>query len=332
MLLIILGAGASFDSIHPRMNPKPYASLGNKGRPPLAKDLFNPREDYQGILNSYPKAKLVVPEIRRRLASNEDMESILQSIYSSPYMGRKEAISSIRYYLRALLRNTSGTWYANSDGLTNYHNLVDFILNFTGNQDVYIVSFNYDEMLEGALTDVVGLKFNKIDDYINNKKIKLIKPHGSIRWVQKFNPKSGLGNWISHAIENVDEIDLLDEYSIDDSGVPINGYPLISVPVLDKTDFSCPPSHLKVLESALPDITHLLTIGWRGREKHFTSRFLSSLNPVNLHSVGSSEVSARETVENLKLAGVRNKGFVAYPLKGFSDFVYEERWIKSFLG
>lgn len=332
MLLVVLGAGASFDSIDVKINPRPFEVLGARGRPPLSKDLFNPRQDYQNLLKDLPKAKIVVPEIRRRLASGEDIEEVLQSINGSVYAGRKEAISSIRYYLRHLLKDTSVKWINNSDGLTNYHVFVDFIRNFTGSQEVYIVSFNYDEMIEKALEDILDLPFLSLDDYVNDKKYKLIKPHGSIGWVQEATMKSSPGSWTHKVIEDIGEINLLEKYRIDSSNVPINGYPLISIPILSRAEFSCPKQHLKSLEGFLPKVTHLLTIGWRGREQHFISTYLKKLKPVKLGAVSSNEASARETVGNLTDVGVKNSGSIAYPLNGFSDFVYEERFIKSFLG
>jgi hypothetical protein len=44
------------------------------------------------------------------------------------------------------------------------------------------VTFNYDTMLEQAISQVLGLALNTIDAYFSHPYYAIIKPHGSINW------------------------------------------------------------------------------------------------------------------------------------------------------
>ena len=60
MLLIITGAGASWDSV-------PGAKSGDRYRPPLAKSLFDQKPDYVELLNDFPHAAPIVSRVRMAL-------------------------------------------------------------------------------------------------------------------------------------------------------------------------------------------------------------------------------------------------------------------------
>jgi len=68
-------------------------------------------------------------------------------------------------------------------GVTNYHTLLDQIetLPRVPGEPVCLVTFNYDTLLEQAITDTLNFRFNKITDYVAYE-YKVIKLHGSINW------------------------------------------------------------------------------------------------------------------------------------------------------
>ena len=71
-------------------------------------------------------------------------------------------------------------------GVTNYKTLLEEVRHWrlTSGEDVCIVTFNYDTMIEEAL-EVVGLKIREIPDYIAHPNYKLFKVHGSVQWVRE---------------------------------------------------------------------------------------------------------------------------------------------------
>src|SRR5829696_8673118 len=68
---------------------------------------------------------------------------------------------------------------------TNYITLLDQIQQWRAPEEkVCIVTFNYDLMLEAALS-TVGVIIRSLDDYIVSDKYKLIKLHGSVNWARE---------------------------------------------------------------------------------------------------------------------------------------------------
>src|SRR5882724_6039061 len=104
MLMVIFGAGASFDS-------SPYFAPGsNVGlRPPLANDLFGERYflQYQSI---FPDCIPVVPHLMpRNGASIEDaLQRLRNGAATDPR--RHTQLASIRYYLRQLFDSLVPQW------------------------------------------------------------------------------------------------------------------------------------------------------------------------------------------------------------------------------
>jgi hypothetical protein len=45
--------------------------------------------------------------------------------------------------------------------------------------------------------------------------------------------------------------------------------PLLAIPTVTTKSFACPEGHLAALRALLPAVTNVLSIGWRGQEKHF---------------------------------------------------------------
>ena len=76
--------------------------------------------------------------------------------------------------------------------------------------------------------------------------------------------------------------------------------PALAVPARSKARFSCPQSHLDTLVGDLPNVTTVVTIGWRGREQHFLDLLATHLSPgTRLLVVAEHETSAMTTVDEV---------------------------------
>lgn len=137
MLLVILGAGASYDS-SPR-NPTPLdrsaspslqplrsflPSDGN--RPPLVGELFDQHRPQFPFIARYPAASAIVGTIQRRI-HEENLEHILGELQleEGSYPDRKLHLMAIRFYLRDFLRDCSERWWESHDSVTVYSEFVD---------------------------------------------------------------------------------------------------------------------------------------------------------------------------------------------------------------
>jgi hypothetical protein len=131
---------------------------------------------------------------------------------------------------------------------------------------VYLVTFNYDTLLEDA-TPVVGLTIAELDHYIlGSPAYKVFKLHGSVNWarVVETKPYRNTNSWLV-AQENIERANGLKITSVfvpirvQPCGLSETGLglvPAIAIPVEKKADFECPESHLNELERALQTSTN----------------------------------------------------------------------------
>ena len=80
MLLVVLGAGASYDSA-PSKHPDESTYRNLMGRPPLANQLFADRPDFGNVMNKYPKVLDIAPRLRH-LQGELSIETVLQGYQS----------------------------------------------------------------------------------------------------------------------------------------------------------------------------------------------------------------------------------------------------------
>src|SRR5436190_22607719 len=98
MLLIVFGAGASFDSA------PSYGPDGLAERPPLANQLFEPRPRFADALEEFSECQALIPYLRHP-QSDVGVEQLLQR-YLEEAPGdpvRHRQLAAIRYYLRSIL-------------------------------------------------------------------------------------------------------------------------------------------------------------------------------------------------------------------------------------
>jgi hypothetical protein len=191
MLMVVFGAGASYDSI-PQLRPGASSKLpahsladavvAEQYRLPLANELFDNRPDFVRAIQRFPKCQAVIPYLRQP-PPGKTVENVLEALQTeaSNYPERIRQLAAIRYYLHFTPWDCGRNWEAASRGVTNYKTLLDQIQRWRKPADqVCLVTFNYDGMLENALPSV-GLYVRELRDYITSEEYKIIKPHGSVK-------------------------------------------------------------------------------------------------------------------------------------------------------
>jgi hypothetical protein len=270
VLLVILGAGASYDSDRNRADFLRDKSL------PLAQDLFSPR--FAGVAARYD----AIQGILRELSDAKNVEQALEKLIneSERYPHRVRQLLGATYYIRHVVDMAQSSWLSGApDHVTNYVYLVEEIEKWRvdSKDSVTFVTFNYDTLLEMAIHAVIGKAFRQVDDYITDP-MPVFKLHGSIDWWQGVQTGGWSGtfaavNWADQMIEAATGIQPTGAFIVRNQKEATNGpvIPALSLPILTKGDeaFACPPSHLDPLKALLPTATKVLVIGWRGAEAHF---------------------------------------------------------------
>ena len=97
MLLVILGAGASYDSVpsRPAPNDAHYNDLPN--RPPLADQLFADRQYFGRVMTKYQECLDIAPRLRH-LRGGASIESVLQ-LYQSEAIEYPERIQQLAWLI-----------------------------------------------------------------------------------------------------------------------------------------------------------------------------------------------------------------------------------------
>jgi len=312
MLLVIFGAGASYDSVlHLPPPPPGYRRDPHEdSRLPLANHLFDDRGLFVAVMDQYTACKPLVNLLRGEIQVEQQLAKFEEQAKTFP--PRRSQLAAIRYYLHNMLWNCQNNWQSYHHGITNYSTFLDAVerWRFTQNEHVCFVTFNYDTMLEASMQDLWGYWFKDFNTYISSPDFKLIKLHGSVDWglclpkVRYRAPAevidaAAFGVDISQEFRKVTRTPVI----LDDGNL---GFPAIAIPVQNKRDFSCPPEHLTALADVLPKVTKIITIGWRATEQHFLKILKSPLtglkNGLDTMIVSGSMKDAEETRNNLGLS------------------------------
>ena len=340
MLLVIFGAGASYDSV-PFLSPAIGAGADEEFRPPLAKDLFGPRQHFLNAMRGFPKMRPIVPWLAQ-MPGVSSVERVLQDLQdeATDYPERHCQLAAVRYYLQLVLWGCDSRWNDLSQGVSNYTTLLDQIRRWRKPQDqVCLVTFNYDRLLEKAMTSV-GMTINSISDYVSHDVFKVIKLHGSVHWAREVDsPVSNLrerNSWdiANELIERVGELKISDRYRLVTEH-PISKaedvvlFPALAIPTESKRDFECPNDHVEVLQDFLPKVSKILVIGWRATEKPFLQMLTQYLKQgVQVFIVAGSVENAREPEGSLRSA--RITGTFSIGPWGFTEFI-RQREADAFL-
>jgi hypothetical protein len=333
VLLVIFGAGASFDSVPSR---PPAQRLDE--RPPLASELFADRTLFTHIMTRFPDFIPLVPALRNP-PNTVSVEGMLQRFQeeANDYPVRHRQLAAIRFYLHVVMLECQGQWHNIAKGITNYAALLDQIGLWRGRggyEQTCLVTFNYDTLLEESLR-FVSLNIGSLPDYIKDDAYKLIKVHGSMNWSRDVSAPGivGIQNKSSmevarELIANAATLELSDMYRIASSnpigtvelqnGTRIPTFPALAIPVETKSTFACPDDHLQVLRDCIPRITKVLIIGWRGVEAHVVEllRGMKQARGISGVIVSGSDAAANEVAVRLQQLDVVWRPFHA----GFTEW------------
>lgn len=322
MLLVVFGAGASYDSAATYPVPKPEVGLGGdylveQSRPPLADRLFENRGWFAEALKLFPTCQPLVTHLRH-LSRDKNLEQVLAT-YLNEAGERPERhcqIMAVRYYLAYIIKNCENQWEGVHKGVTNYRTLLDQIESWRrrNHEAVCLVTFNYDRMLEVACFDI-GLRFEKFEDYITSENYKLFKLHGCVNWGryttirQDSLPHLNASAVANELTERAASLELTDAFTLISQQPPpmpplpdrLAIIPAIAIPIENKDAFECPIEHVEVLKQCLPSTTRMLTIGWRATEGHFLKLLGEGLpRTTNLMVIAGSQKEAMEVGAKLQ--------------------------------
>jgi hypothetical protein len=102
-------------------------------------------------------------------------------------------------------------------------------------------------------------------------------------------------------------------------------FPAIAIRVQTKSTFECPDDHLAAFTAAIPEVTRLLIIGWRGSEQHMASLLHELPRAAQGMVVAGGRPAALETITTLGQLGVScnvhvsESGFSTFLLSGAAD-------------
>lgn len=311
--LIILGAGASYDSA--------YGINDNSLRSPLANNLFD--DQFDPVLMTYTGANNFSSE----LAHTKDIEAFFQAKWENikkhhdPITLSK--IINVQYYLHDLFLRISKKM--GQPKRSNYNTLVNLVHAHTVStgEHVLFVTFNYDLLLEEALCRTLKYQFNSLNDYVNYKdrKLLLFKPHGSCNFIRKLDASIIEHIQSSYNINSVtilsqllhsrnisydlinsklhDDFTLLGRDEIihaSDTQELVMYLPQLLLPFKSKDDFVMPDEHSLLLDHFLSNIDEILVIGWKGTEAKFQQLLHRKLSGkrVSITTVTKGEMSARD--------------------------------------
>ena len=327
MLLVIFGAGASFDSVPhylPGNSPFPI----DKYRPPLANQLFDDRDAFVAIMQRFSDCLPLIPHLRGGVQVEQRLARFQSE--AAKYPARHRQLAAIRYYLHVMLWTCQINWSGQHHGITNYATLLDTIerWRFESGEQVCFVTFNYDTMLEEAMKQVLHFQLDVLPSYVNQTDYKLVKLHGSVNWgrfIQDGFPTPPIDNQ-QQIIKVAADLKISDSYTLVD-GYPMLFqkealvFPALAIPIEKKDCFECPQEHIEVLASIIPRVTKVVTVGWRATEEHFLNMLRKPLTGlatknIDLLIVSGSQDGAQETLKNLSI-GVATDRYGSVPT-GFS--------------
>jgi hypothetical protein len=338
MLTVIFGAGASFDSV-PTYPPGAVVPRGDPlndfFRPPLANELFANRPLFADGIRSFPACQPIVPRLRS--LRGETLEAVLQDLQAKAvnYPRGLQQLAAVRYYLHLTIWQCTAKWREVAEGVTNYKTLLDQIERaHNKDEPVCLVTFNYDTLLEDALSDF-DLPIQAMSDYTKKHPFyRVFKVHGSVNWARmveneiqdqnKTHAWSVAYEWIRRAAE----LRITDNYRlVNELPIAVLGgkpaFPAIAIPVEKDKSFECPPDLIGELKGLLPQTSRLLVIGWRAAEEHFLNLLKTLIKPgVLLHVVAGGLKDAEEAQVRICRVLINSRpSRVSISDQGFTDFI-----------
>lgn len=339
MLMVILGAGASFDSYVSRPPDYPYPE---EYRLPLTNELFADRPAFNKAFRQFDKGQPLIAKLR--YLKSVTLEKVLERVdaESIGYSEGRKQLAAIRYYIQSVISECEVKWGNVHMGATNHKVLFNRIERWRAprNEPVCIVTFNYDRLIEESLS-MFDLLFKEMSHYTQHPNYKVIKLHGSVNWVhpsrlpimniEQLDP-IGIAHYM---IRGIDAASVGFQHFEIQNAIPpphIEHFaylPAIAIPVPAKSSFECPQDHVDFLTRMIPEIDKLVVVGWRGQERHFTELFKLLRKHLAVLIVAGNDKDAEQTQVELEMAGVSGV-YTRYPA-GFSHLIREKHLIDEFL-
>ncbi len=322
--MVILGAGASFDSAHERP-PSTFYDLSD-GRLPLANQLFEQR--YAAFIKRHPAIVPAISRLREGRPVEPELLKIQEEAKTNP--NRAAQVLGIRFYLRDLITSSTHGWLQATHRVTNYARLVNDIeawplASQRRRSQITYVPFNYDTLLEDGFETALGIRFPTMASYVEQQHATILKPHGSINW---FHPLDGTlqpshADFLRKACQLKPPELIVSHEERDHPMASHPPVPAIAIPVDQKSEFEFPKEHSNQLRTRLWGVDKILIIGWRGTEKNFTDllREYVGKRKVAFHIVAAGEANAKATWQNLGISPTEAIKVECSTLPGFSDFI-----------
>ncbi len=344
MLLIIFGAGASYDC------DEDTISISNRVKIPLANDLINKDLTYvQEAMTRWPGAVSLLNRLvalKTKIQIDFNLEEALYSELQRGNTSVQAQLLSFKFYIHDIIRNAERQVRSNNQGNTNYTALLNLLqLNEIDTKfGISLVTFNYDTLIDTACTQTYPTwEFDKFEDYISGfDLVKLYKPHGSLSWKQPYTTAHQPGRvGVIKALENHASFGATKNQQqivnfFDDNPLIVQGNyisePVLALPYREKTAFAFPDEHKQSLIRDMEKITHILTIGWRGTEKHFYNEILSKISNSNKIKILNVNPVTKDIEAAFRESILKDKiGTTVGVQKGFSEFLKNPKELIEFI-
>ena len=269
-------------------------------------------------MEQFKDCQAIVPFLRQPGVSIEKKLAEFQEQARSYPSGYRE-LNAVRYYLRFALWNCQELWRSRHRGITNFVTFLREIERWRveKKEQACLVTFNYDTILEEAMSQVLRLAVRDMDSYITWKDYSLFKLHGSVNWGLEVDGVTHPGNAVPYPYQELidavpDRCHVTKRYRLcvkamwpTDDRVVL--FPALSIPVENKDEFSCPSAHVAALGRLLPIATMVITVGWRATEVDFLEMLrasrsapVSGIRPtLKILAVSGSKDGCEETLRNL---------------------------------
>lgn len=350
MLMVIFGAGASHGSAPGQLGDQQH---NERFRPPVTAELFDPR--YGEYADKYAASRPAISRLRRTLAEapRRNIETEIGRLGEETAGNFEQArhMLGLRFYLNDLIESRTLEWRKRLHGFNYYVDLLQRlgIWRYETGEEVALVTFNYDELLDFALGDQIGGRlFLRFAEYVERDDWRLYKLHGSTSWCRVLQSK--IGTLLDHpsvtdVIARGESLDFESgelrprpwKSGLTPSEEPSEtlAAPGIAIPTDRKQTFSCPDEHVERFAEDAAKTTRVLVIGWRGSEPHALEILREQMPSVRQLAVADVTVeNSANVINTLQSAGVETN-FRAPLEGGFAGLLRTdggwvlERWLES---
>lgn len=166
-----------------------------------------------------------------------------------------------------------------------------------------------------------------------------VQVHGSANWMQvtDYITEEGVGIQREQLIEAAAGLTRTEKFIVAGPGTTqyalYGAVPAIAVPAEPKAAFVCPIDHIRALTLALPQVDHILCVGWRGADRNLIDLMKGLIAPSVRSMIGTRRSGTPEQGGEAPTIPERSDGTVAWVRKagitrgceiarsGFSGFV-----------